>query len=825
MTVPAGNRVPEKDELLEKARRALGWPELLAALAERANSAPGRRNCLAPTLFGSAPACEQALCETAEMTELFERGTGPPGTVFEDVGPFVEMARTGGTLEPLDMVKVMDVLEHASAMQRFFENNEAGERITEWAGRLEPERYLHDRLVSSIDRDGSILDSASPELGSLRKSHAVLRDRILRRLSDMVGKDRDPALQDGFYTQRGQRYVLPVKASEQNRFEGIVHDASQSGQTVFVEPRDLVEPNNRLRLIEVEIEAEIARILHELSSLIAERADAVITDARVLGHLDFVRARTRLGIELRAARPKVNDEGGAAVKKGRHPLLSLRGVDVVPNDVELGGEFSVLVISGPNTGGKTVALTMLGLFALMTRMGMFIPAEPGAEMAVFKDVYALIGDAQDLSQDLSSFSAHMVDLIGILNSADRRSLVLLDELMSSTDPEEGSAIAAAVLSALKEEGARVTVTTHLPALKSYAHDREGFANASFAFNPETFEPTYKLVIGVPGRSLGIDIARRLGLPDRLIAAAKAEVGESARRIESLLSELAGKLDEIERERQDVEAERRRAERARREHEEARERAREHEKRMKGSVRTEVRRLVREAERELESILKAARGAGAGREEALSARESLREFRARMNEEYGREVPEGVAPLDWSKAKTGDRVIVLPLSVEATIEQIPEPPVADDDKVQVRVGKLKVTVEARNVQALPGEQTGERVVLEKPKPKSPKPRASAPFEEAGRPSVTVPPAASNTLDLRGKRAHEAESMVEDFLDEACRRSLPNVFVIHGHGTGVLKKLVREQMSSSPYVESHRPGERGEGGDGVTMATLKDLGGRD
>ncbi|MFO8055857.1 MAG: Smr/MutS family protein, partial [bacterium] len=641
--------------------------------------------------------------------------------------------------------------------------------------------------------------------------------RIHRRLSELINRHQDDVLQDTFYTDRAERYVLPVKAPARQKISGIVHGSSGSGQTVFIEPSELVESNNELKLIGSEIEAEIKRILADLSARVAGAADQILTNQNALAHIDVVRARARLALELDATRPAVNGEGRIGLVNARHPLLVLRGHNTVPNDFAMDRDRQVLVISGPNTGGKTAALSMLGLIAFMVRAGMFIPAAEDSEMAVFNEVFAVMGDEQDLSRDLSSFSAHVLDIIGTIESAGAGSLVLLDELMSSTDPVEGGALAAAVLRELRDQGARVLATTHIPALKSFAHEETGFVNAGFAFDPDTLAPTYKLMVDTPGQSLGIDIAKRLGLPERLIKGARSEMDDASLRMESLIAELSEKIKDIESERGDMEAERKRAARLSEEYRSYLERAQEHERDMKKRVRSEAAAVVRRTEAELERILKEARQEGS-RESVHKGREKLREVSGRLAEEYGQE--EGELP-DWTRLKKGDKVLVMPLSVEAELMEAPGKEVKPEDTLQVRMGKLKVQVEAGKIRELKKSAPSEPV-LQKPSRKQKKPKPEKPAEppESGPPAAT-PQTSENTLDLRGMRYQEAEARLEGFLDQACGKHLPNVYIIHGHGTGALKKMVREELSVSPYVSEFRPGEKGEGGDGVTMAELKDL----
>jgi DNA mismatch repair protein MutS2 len=823
MLTPAKIKPTRRDQLLAKAAAAVNWPELLDKLSARAESEPGKRQCLNPLLSETAAACDLAMTETGEAVSLYERSDPPPAAAFADALPPIQSARAQGVLEPLELVKIMDLLAHTAAARAFYPRHTDCPRLAEWAGLLDDCHELRRSLVRSIDRDGSVLDTASPALGSLRSQLRTLKERIHRKLGEIVAREPETVLQDNFFTQRGQRYVVPVKAAERSHFKGIVHDTSASGQTVFMEPEELIEPNNRLRLLEAEIEAEVLRVLRALSAAVGAGADPLLEDQRVLVHLDQVRARARLSLDLKATRPRVNDRGRVGLRAARHPLLVLRGHEAVANAIELGRDFQALLISGPNTGGKTVGLTMLGLFAFMTRAGIFLPAESDSEMALFKEVYAVIGDEQDLARDLSSFSSHLMDLIGILQAAEPGALVLLDELMSSTDPEEGAALAAALLVGLRDRGALIVATTHFPALKSFAHHQQGFANASYAFDPETLSPNYRLLIGIPGRSLGIEIAARLGLDPGLIKKARAEMDESSKRTESLLGELSKKLAEVEEERTVLANERRKAAELAREYRELRERLAEKEREFKQTAQLKLREAIHRTEEELKGIVSPLKGPTG---DPKKARENLRLVRAKVDSSYG-EAGEGEA-LDWSRARKGDQVSVAPLGIVAELLENPPPRVKNDTTLKVRVGQLTVKVEAGKIRALPPKKVEEKKsILEtaKKKPHPPERRPPARLvSDAASPAAgpILPPAPGNTLDLRGERVHEAESQVERFLDESCRNHLPNAFIIHGHGTGALKQVVRDLLAMSPYVESFRPGERGEGGDGVTMVTLKEWG---
>jgi DNA mismatch repair protein MutS2 len=820
--VDTDSNAPERDRIRAKSQASLGWPELLAALAARAASAPGKRECAEPALADNAPACDVALTETAEMNTLFEQGEAPPPTPIAELAPLIETARAGGVLEPADLVKIGDLLGHARAIAAFFKVRPQETRIAQHAARIDDLNSLRHDLERAIDRDGSILDTASPNLKTLRNRRATLNERIHRRLGEIVARESDSVLQDDFYTQRGHRYVVPVKASARASFAGIVHDASASGQTVFVEPAELVEPNNQLKLIEAEIEEEIRRILRELSAAVGGDADAIITDSRVLGHLDAVRARARLAQDLHASRPAMNDEGGIRLKNARHPLLALRGLNVVANDLELGREARVLLVSGPNAGGKTVGLTMLGLIALMVRAGMFIPADPDSEMAVCPEVLAAIGDEQDLSRDLSSFAGHLRDLHAILAIAGPNSLVLLDELMSSTDPEEGSALGMALLTDLRDRGARVMATTHFPALKSFAHEQDGFLNASYTFDPPSLAPTYRLLLGVPGRSMGIEMAGRLGLPPALIAAARARLDDSTLHLESLLASLAERLRRLDEEGAELDHLQDEARKQARQYQLMLREVEARDKKLRDQTGAAVRDAVRAAEAEAQAVLDELRGnPHRTNVDASNTYKKLRTLRSRLDSEYA-DQPAATGVLDLRRLAPGDRVKVMPLGVESEVVALPGGELRLDSQIKVKMGRMTVTVPASKLVPLPPPEAPRGEKLLQPAPKKPKPAKPRPRPAEIQRDLTgtvLPPSKVNTLDLRGLRAMEAEARVDHFLDRATMDNLANIFIIHGHGTGALKAMVRELLASSPYIDTFRPGERGEGGDGVTMAMLK------
>jgi len=805
--------VPDQKTLLKKSEQVLGWSELCAALAERAASASAQAICRDLPLAKSRLQAEELLADTAEMAGLIQRNSSPPLSAFDQVGPAVESARLDAVLPGETLAQVAVILSQAQELKKFFRDKKsAAARLAEKAAKLDPCRDLLSDLERSLDPKGAVKDSASPQLKQLRERHQILRTRILQRLEKFIS-DPDLAdyLQDNYFTQRGARYVIPIKSEARPRFQGIVHDSSSSGLTLFLEPEELVEANNSLRLIEIEIEAEIQRILRELSREVKENATAILMDERILTELDLLRAKARLSLDLQGARPELNEQAQVLLFQARHPLLALRRQEVVANDLRLAGETRVLLISGPNAGGKTVCLKMIGLLALMARAGLFLPAEPDSSIAVFPQIFADIGDAQDIALDLSTYSGHVLTIVGILRAADQKSLVLLDELVASTDPIEGVALAGALLRRLRDRAGLTVATTHFGALKAFASKEAGFVNASFDFDLDTLRPSYHLAQGVPGRSLGIQIAAQLGMPAELVAEAKGLLDQTQIQADELLSELEHQRRKLAQELLEARRERERVRAMSEEYRERLTRMEAEEREFKKTVKARIREEVAKARNEVRKAL-----AGLTQAKTPKAVEQVRKQVAVVEEQIEERLPvedtsEGAMP-DLGSLKEGDRILVLPFRQAGMLLSAPDPNLGEKAPVRVQMGALKLSVEAGALRELPKDLKPKKMPVQtwrKSREKEPEP-------------AILPPAETNSLDLRGQRAHEVESQVDHFLDESCRKRLPNVFVIHGHGTGALRQVVREYLATSPYVRSSRPGEPQEGGDGVTMVVLQDIG---
>jgi DNA mismatch repair protein MutS2 len=633
----------------------------------------------------------------------------------------------------------------------------------------------------------------------------ALKQKIRAKLEAMLGSPRfADLLQEQYFAQRENRYVLPIKVERKSEVPGIVHDMSASGATVFIEPRELVDLNNQIKEADLAVDREVHRILQDLSQQVAAHAEALRTDLDVLGRLDCLRAKALLARLLKASDPLVNAEGRIRLRQARHPLLVLsrpQGQEpVVPNDLELCDPVRVLIISGPNTGGKTVTLKIVGLFALMMRAGLQLPCAPGSEMAFFPDVYADIGDAQDLTKDLSSFSAHMTDMIALLREAGAGALVLLDEPVTSTDPAEGAALAHALLVHLAERGFTVVATTHYNDLKALAQAHPGFANASVEFNISTLAPTYRLILGMPGGSSAIDIAGRLGMDEAILDEAVRLVDARERALERLMEELQEtrrKLDEDVRRTAELLAE---AETAARLQKELGARLAATEQESRKTVRKKITDEILKARAEVQSVVEEIKT-----DKRLSKAREAKERLAAIEQAMRASLARSGDYRPVSDLRIGDRVEVVSLGTMGMLLENP----AGKKRVRIRMGEAEVSVAVSDLAGL-AEGAGEEASQGARKDKTVGARHAAPLPMQE---------ATAVVDVRGQTVEEAQEAVVACLDRAALAGTQTVRIIHGHGTGRLKQALRDYLKNSPYVASFRPGERAEGGDGATVVSLK------
>ncbi|HZC68592.1 MAG TPA: endonuclease MutS2 [Nitrospirales bacterium] len=794
-----------RDALLAKARQVLEWDAVLEALAGRTVSALGAERCRALPLAETLGEASASLRETAEMVALEASGEGLPLTNFPDLRLVVERVAKGAPLLAVDCRDLSIVLGLVSDILRYLQRcRDEAPTLSTVAAELDDLSHLKRSLDRCVDHEGNIRESATPELHDLIHHANALKQKIRAKLEAMLGSPRfADLLQEQYFAQRENRYVLPIKVERKSEVPGIVHDMSASGATVFIEPRELVDLNNQIKEADLAVDREVHRILQDLSQQVAAHADALRTDLEVLGRLDCLRAKASLARLLKSSDPRVSAEGHIRLRQARHPLLVLSRLQgqepVVPNDLDLCDPVRVLIISGPNTGGKTVTLKIAGLFALMVRAGLQLPCAPGSEMAFFPEVYADIGDAQDLTKDLSSFSAHMTDMIGLLREASPGALVLLDEPVTSTDPAEGAALAHALLVHLAARGFTVVATTHYNALKALAQSHPGFANASVEFNIATLAPTYRLILGMPGGSSAIDIAGRLGMDEAILDESVRLVDARERALERLMEELQEtrrKLDEDARRTAELLEE---AETAARLQKELAARLAATEQESRKTVRKKITDEILKARAEVQSVIEEIK-TDKRMDKAREAKERLAAIEQAMRTSLARSGD--YRPV--SDLRIDDRVEVVSLGTMGVLLENP----SGKKRVRIRMGEAEVLVAVSDLAGL-----AEGALQEKPKSPGGTPA------RGGRGVSLSAHDEPAVVDVRGQTAEEAQEAVVACLDRAALAGAPTVRIIHGHGTGRLRQALRDYLKISPYVTSFRPGERAEGGDGVTVVNVK------
>jgi len=791
--------------LFDQTTEALEWEKLLALLAAQTRSTRGAARVRSGLLSSDLTEARRLQQLTTEMAGLQSGPEPMPVLVFPDVEASLGRAGKGAVLETHELRDHAVVLALWDEVYRYLlrhaHNAPALVSVASALAAGHELRGIRATLDSSIQADGSINEAATPELRRLTHHANDLKQQIRHRLEDILHSQRyAEVLQERYFAEREGRYVVPIKFDMQRRVPGIVHDVSASGATVFLEPRELVDLNNAIKVADREIDREVMRILRELSGGLAEKADIILSGLDVLSELDVIAARAAFGRQLRAHPVSLNDQGRIRLKQARHPLLVLSKPHVVANDLVLDNQVQVLVISGPNTGGKTVTLKVVGLFALMVKAGMHLPCEPESEMAVFLDLFADIGDAQDLARDLSSFSAHMTQMVRLLRDRrrGRQALVLLDEPVTSTDPVEGAALAEVLLRRLAALGLKVIVTTHYRSLKILAQTTPGFANASVEFDIATLSPTYRLFMGVPGGSSAIEIAGRLGMEQSILDEARQKLKSEDRTFEQMLADLHAKQRQLTTDLS-------RAVEARAEAESAAARVkaqlaqldateREERKGIKkrlqeqfSRARAEVQATVDEVKREQKLI------------KAKEAKQRLMdlETQARAN------LAPAVAPVPLEQLETGDQVEIGGLGMMGTLLEAPQ----GKKRVRVKVGEGEVLATVANLVGM-GRASA-----------SPPTHASVSPTQPATTSRSYHTQEHRIVDVRGRAADEALEHVTTALDRATVEGAPSLRIIHGHGTGKLKAALRTYLKDSPYVVHARPGDRTEGGDGVTIVTIR------
>jgi DNA mismatch repair protein MutS2 len=787
----------KKEILHQQSLTALGWPEVIDFLSRQASSPMTVARCRSLPFLNDPDAVREALAAVWEVAALLKKSGDLPLSPFPDLHPLFVRAAKGASLEGPELRSVLHFLEQVRTLRSFLlSRSEEAPHLLQWAVPLDALEPLRKKIDGAIDEEGQVKESATPALRALKIEAAKAREAMIEQLDGMLRSPRyEKLLQESYYTEREGRYVLPFKIAHQNKEGGVVHDLSASGATAFVEPKELVIPNNRLRVAQLSVAREVERILKSLSEAVGEEGERLQRDLALFIEIDLVRAKAKLSERIGGILPLINTTGKLNLIGVRHPLLLLRSSSegvakpVVPNDIFLEEERRAMVLSGPNAGGKTVVLKTLGLFALMIRAGLPIPCREDSEMALFPEVVADIGDDQDLSRDLSSFSAHLENILSIL-SLPQGTLVLLDELVTSTDPAEGAALAEAILIEMVDRGMKVITTTHYPSLKGLAQTDPRFLNASLGFDLERLAPTYRLVQGIPGRSAGLEIAARLGLDDAILQRAKTRLNETERALDRLIADL-------ERERRQAEEERRRSASLRQEMEaaaKAQQEAMAHlalsEKEIKKRVKQKVNEAVTSARAEIGALLQSLR-AETDPSEVKKGRERL----VRIEERAEKAVTS--IPASRIPPQVGKRVEVVPLGREGILLDSP----AGAKKVRVQMGNQILLISPESLEGIAEEA---QKAAEPDPPTMPAVKPESPTEAE--------------LKLHGERVEEALERLERFLDHALLSDIKEVRVVHGQGTGKLKKAVRAYLAASPYVVRSRPADLLEGGDGVTLVQL-------
>jgi len=784
-----------------KVLHTLEFDKMLERLAEYTSTSLGKVHIerLQPsTQFEEVKLRLQETDEAGTVIRL--KGSAPFGGI-RLVTAALRRAAIGGMLNAEELFEISTTVSGGRRLKRFLAAVHEEHKLPRLASiyaDIADLRPVDEAISACIDDQGDVMDSASIELARIRKERRTGEGRVKEKLDQMI---RTPSvqkmLQESLITVRNDRYVIPVKQEYRGHFGGIIHDQSASGATLFIEPESIVVMNNKLRELTLAERKEIEKILMRLTGLVAEHEEAIHVNVEQLGLLDFIFAKAALGYAMKASMPRLNDRGFIKLRKGRHPLLS---GDAVPLDIELGNSYSAVIVTGPNTGGKTVALKTVGLLTLMAAAGLFVPAEDGSQLCVFDAVYADIGDEQSIEQNLSTFSSHMTNIISIVRNMTPKSLILLDELGAGTDPAEGSALAIALLDHMHRQGCRIVATTHYSELKAYAYDRKGMINASMEFDIQTLSPTYRLLMGIPGRSNAFAIATRLGLSKEIIEHASSQVGEEDKRVETMIASLEENRLSAESERSIAEKLRTELEETKRRLDAERSRFEEQKHQLMRKAEQDAYEAVAKARKEADEIIADLRKLAL--EEAGSLKEhKLIEAKKRLEQAAPEltSITNQTSHRKLTRIQPGDEVHVRSLRQKGFVVDV------TDDEATVQLGIMKMKLQ--------------RDDLEPVRETTSKKQAPAHVNTGGAGlKRTREDQLKLELDLRGATLEESFVEVDRFLDEAFLAGLGQAFIIHGKGTGVLRTGIQDFLRKHRHVKNYRLGNYGEGGTGVTVVEL-------
>lgn len=789
----------------QKVLQKLEYDKIIEMLAEKADSEPGKRLCRQMHPSACLEEIRQWQTQTGDaLNRLFKTGSTSFGS-NSDLGFTIKSLEIGGTLSILELMKLAAMLDNVSRIKTYGKKDREDapdDSLTELFEQLTPLTHVANEINRCILSEEEIADDASPRLKSIRRSMIQTNEKVRSQLNSMLTGSYRTYLQDAVITMRDNRYCIPIKAEYKGQVNGMIHDQSATGSTYFIEPAAVVELNNRLRELELEEREEIHIILTTLSSMAGEYTKELAVNQKLMTELDFIFARAELAMEMNGTAPVFNEDHYINIRKGRHPLLHKK--KVVPIDIHLGKDFDLLIITGPNTGGKTVSLKTVGLFTLMGQSGLHIPALDRSELSVFREVYADIGDEQSIEQSLSTFSSHMKSIVHILQHADADSLCLFDELGAGTDPTEGAALAIAILNYLHDRGIRTMATTHYSELKIYALSTSFVENACCEFSVETLQPTYRLLIGIPGKSNAFAISSKLGLSEEIINAAREQIGKEDKTFEDIIADLEQSRVTIEREQQEI-----------RQHKERIRILQEQLQQKNEKIDQAKDRILREANEKAKEILQEAKevadetirdfnrlDAGADIRELERKRQRVRDKISEKNEKLsvgGRKEPEKKG-LDPKKLKKGDMVKIVSMGLKGTVSTLPDAKGA----LFVQCGIIRTQTNVKDL-VLVNENNNSAPALQR--------------SGAGKMKMSKSLSVSTEINLLGKTVDEALPALDKYLDDAYLAHLPSVRVVHGKGTGALRSAVHNHLKRLKYVKDFRLGEYGEGDAGVTIVTFQ------
>lgn len=790
----------------EKVLNTLEYNKIIQTLTDFADSEPGKKLCSDLKPSTDLEEIRKAQAETKDaLSRLFKQGSTSFGG-NKDIGFTVKTLEIGSTLSSVELLKIAKLLDNVNRIKTYGRRDKEdapADSLDEYFELLTPLTFLANEINRCILAEDEIADDASSTLKSIRRSMVTTNDKIHSQLLSMVNGSYRSYLQDAVITMRNNRYCIPVKAEYKSQVHGMVHDQSATGSTFFIEPAAVVELNNKIKELVLQEQEEIERILADLSAQAAEYTRELALNQKLMTHLDFVFAKAKLAMDLNATEPIFNTDHYINIRKGRHPLLPKKSV--VPIDIHLGKDFDLLIITGPNTGGKTVSLKTVGLFTLMGQAGLHIPAWDRSELSIFTEVYADIGDEQSIEQSLSTFSSHMKSIVHILANADENSLCLFDELGAGTDPTEGAALAIAILNHLHDRGIRTMATTHYSELKIYALSTSFVENACCEFSVETLQPTYRLLIGIPGKSNAFAISSKLGLSDEIIAAAKEQISKEDESFEDVIADLEQSRITIEKEQKEIA--------------EYKERIRTLQEQLKAKnekIDKAKDKILREANEKAREILQEAKevadetirdfnklDAGTDIKALEKKRQKVRDKIAEKNDKLALKTNTNTPKqktLDPTKLKKGDSVKVISMGLKGTVSTLPD----SKGNLFVQCGIMRTSVNVRDL-AYAEEITITAPTLQR--------------TGSGKIKMSKSMSVSTEINLLGKTVDEAISALDKYLDDAYLAHLPSVRVVHGKGTGALRSAVHGHLKRLKYVKEFRLGEYGEGDAGVTIVTFK------